>query len=239
MCAHGTAGGVTNGILCFYAVLDVAPHHANSRVSVCRLLGLPQVANHSSTHQGPAQVGPPSFVRSPFTPSQPEPAGRPRASTWSKHPQRRGATPKSPAERPRRRPSRPRPAHLAQTRRRLDLDQPPPRSSPPRPRHHPATSSTASTTTPSRLDQPAEPSTAAPVTAPAAPAPQKAPIFRGFPHRAVFLASPKNRHDARTSCSIKVFLAARKFRHDARTKTIRKLHLPCAHRFFSGAKISL
>lgn len=59
------------------------------------------------------------------------------------------------------------------------------------------------------------------------------------PHRAVFLASPKNRHDAHASCSIKVFLAARKFRHDARTKTIRKLHLPCAHRFLSGAKISL
>lgn len=73
MCTHGTTGGVTNGIHSLYVVPPLALHHIDSRVSLRCLLGVPQVANHSSTHLGPAQVGP-SFVRSALTRARRTPA---------------------------------------------------------------------------------------------------------------------------------------------------------------------
>lgn len=122
----------------------------------------------------------------------PEPAGRPHTLTWSKRPQRHGAPPKSPAERPRRRPPRPRPAHLAQTRHRLDLDRP----------------AAASITS-------AHP------TATRTPTPPRAATYLGyFSVGAVFSANQKTRYDAHANYSKNffrpVFSAKSKSRYDAR-----------------------
>lgn len=123
----------------------------------------------------------------------PEPAGHPRASTWSNHPQRHGTPPKSPAERPRRRPPRPRPAHLAQTR-------------------HPSTSTAPPRSSPHRPSRP---------TATRTPTPPRAAIFLGyFSVGAVFSANQKTRYDAHANYSKKffrpVFSAKSKSRYDAR-----------------------
>lgn len=193
-------------------------------------IGLATSSQPQQHAPGPRASGAPLFMRSPFTPSQPEPAGRPRASTRSKHPQRHGAPPKSPAERPRRRPHRPRPAHLAQTRHRLDLDRPAAASisphRPPRPAAEPSTAR-------ARLDHPRPPDSDQGAD------PAQRHIFRVFPYRAVFSANRKTRYDALTSYSQKI--SAPFFQRSRKVAMMRARTTPKVfrRRFFSGPRIPL